>query len=536
MRRGPPTYEPKYPGGCWPDAGQTELLRVCLQPEEQAREAWKRWRAAVDFERVDAGSFRLLPLVFRRVSAWSLDDPVLPRLKGVYHKAWARNQMVLAGKPAIIGAMQTRGIETMLLKGAALIPTVYHDAGARPMDDFDLFVPRERARDAMDLLLSRGFESEFPNREALINSVHACHFRHLKEGRIDLHWHVLHADCTPDADADFWDGRVPLRWEGFDTSTLQPADQLLHTCEHGPRFNTVPPLRWLADAWKIIHAAGPALDWDRLCRQTVRRRLNLPVRLSLEWLETNIGPATPRETLRALSARRVSLFERVEYRLAQRPLPPVSTVLQRLPLNLCYYWRLQGSVGPVRLVSDFSEFLQHISLLEIPPKQALLYHLSYLRHVRVPSLLKRVRFARPAPGEMETIHPHDLTGFHPLESWHGRGFRWSHTHAIIRLRQEPCSCTITLDFGRLRRWNDDLEKSLSVQFNTHSIPLRTASAQTVVFEVLPEMFEQAVYQRIVIRCEQLRHNTPDKRELGVPVFAVRVIPAQSLAHPAPFVR
>ncbi|MBL8876421.1 MAG: nucleotidyltransferase family protein [Phycisphaerae bacterium] len=528
-----PRSAPKYPGGCWPDAGQIELLRVCLQPEEQAREAWKRWRDTVDFERVDAGSFRLLPLAFRRVSGWASDDPIRPRLKGIYHKAWARSQMVLAGKPAILQALHAAGIQTMLLKGAALIPTVYHDVGTRPMDDFDLFVPRARARDAMNILLSRGWESEFPNREALVDSAHACHFHHPKERRVDLHWHVLHADCRPDADEDFWNGRVALHWQGVETSTLQPADQLLHACEHGPRFNTVPPLRWLADAWNIIHAAGPALDWDRLCRQTAQRRLTLPVRLSLEWLESNIGPAAPRETLRALRAVRVSMFERIEYRLAQRPLPPVSTVLQRLPLNLCYYWRLKRNAGLLRLASDLSDFVQHISLMEATPGKSLRYRLSDFRHVRLPRLLRRLRFARPpSPGEMETIHPHDLTGFHALESWDGRSFRWSQTHAIIRLRQEPCRATITFDLGRLRRWKGDLEESLSVQFNTHSVPLRAASSQTVVFEVVPEMFEQAVYQRIVLRCEKLEHDTHDKRELGVPLFAVRVTPIQTHAPAA----
>lgn len=517
-----------YPGGCWPDAAQLELLRICLQPDDQAREAWRRWRSTVDFERVDGGSFRLLGLAFLRASAWALDDPVLPRLKGIYRKCWVRNQLVLAGKPALVEAMHQEDIPTMLLKGAALIPTVYHDAGARPMDDLDLFVPHCHAKDAMNVLLARGWQSEFRNRKALVDSLHACHFRHPKEGNLDLHWHLMHADCRPEADADFWNGRVPLRWEGFNTSVLQPADQLLHTCEHGPRFNTVPPVRWLADAWKIIHASGSGLDWDRLCRQSAQRQLTLPVRLTLEWLEENIGAAAPAGVLHQLRSRRVTFFERIENRIAQRPVPPVSTVLQRLPLNLCYYWRLKRNAGVGRLARDLPIFLQHVNNLERPPQQHLRDHLGFVWRVRLPILWNRMRSLRPAsPDEMESIHPHDLTGFHLLEPWRGRNFRWSQAQAIVRLRRAPGFFEIALDFGGLRAWRSDLQSSLTVHFNTHPVALRESSGGTVSFEVQPRMFEEAVYQRIVLRCDPLKHDTTDTRELGVPLFAVRVTPTQA---------
>ncbi|MBX3380189.1 MAG: nucleotidyltransferase family protein [Phycisphaeraceae bacterium] len=527
------TRAARFPGGCWPDAGQSELLRVCLQPEDAARAAWKRWRATVDFERTDGGSFRLLGLVFRRVSGWACDDPVLPRLKGIYRKGWVRTQMLLAGKPALIESLSREGIPTMLLKGAALIPTVYGDAGTRPMDDFDLFVPHKRAKHAMDLLLARGWKSEFLNREALVDSLHACHFRHPKEGNLDLHWHVMHADCRAGADSDFWNARVPLRWEGVDTFVLGPADQLLHTCEHGPRFNSVPPLRWLADAWKIIHAAGPVLDWDRFCRQAVHRQLTLPARLSLEWLENNIGPVVPPEVVNDLRRRHVTLFERLEYRLAQRPLPPDSTLVQRLPLNLCFYWRLKRRAGLRRFAGDLPNFLRHINNLERPLHQYLQDHARYLWRTRRPILWNRLRRLRAAlPEEMESIHPHDTTGFHLLEAWNGRNFRWSRAEAIIRLRRDPGHVEVVLDFGGVRAWRDDLQKSLTVHFNTHAVTLRESSEHAVFFEVRPEMFEAAVYQRIILRCEPLKHAAAETRELGVPLFAVRLTPIASLAERA----
>lgn len=524
--------KPRAPGpqgGCWPDADQTDLLRVCLQDEEPARAAWRRWRSNVDFERVDSGSFRLLGLVYRRVSEWRIDDPVLPRLKGIYRNIWVRNQILLAGKPALLKAMNQEGIVTMLLKGAALIPTAYRDTGVRPMDDLDVLVPHDRAKLAMDLLLARGWTSEFRNHQALIDSLHACHFRHPKEGNLDLHWHLMHADCRSGADDDFWKGCVPLRWEGMNVSVLQPADQLLHTCEHGPRFNSVPPLRWLADAWKIIRAAGESLDWDRLCSQAARRQLTLPVRLTIDWLEENVGSAAPKEALRHLRGRRVTLFERIEYRVAQRPLPPDSTIAQRLPLNLCYYWRLKRTAGLLHLRRDLPNFLQHINNLEYPPQRYLREHLWYLWSVRLPIRLNRLRrFGGPSLDDIESIHPHDLTGFHLLEPWRGRNFRWSKSESVIRLRRAPAHLRITLDFGGLRAWRGDLEESLTVEFNTHSVELRKVSERAASFEVDPEMFEKAVYQRITLRCRPLAVGAAETRDLGVPLFALGVVPIEPL--------
>ena len=52
----------------WPTATQTMLLSAALAEDAiEALEAWARWRDAVDFENLDYGSHRLLPLLHRNL-------------------------------------------------------------------------------------------------------------------------------------------------------------------------------------------------------------------------------------------------------------------------------------------------------------------------------------------------------------------------------------------------------------------------------------------------------------------------------------
>jgi len=104
---------------------------------------------------------------------------------------------------------------------------------------------------------------------------------------------------------------------------------------------------------------------------------------------------------------------------------------------------------------------------------------------------------------MKDIDAHDLTGFHLLEPWQGRFFRWSKDRAAIRLRLSPGRYTVILDLGGIRGWYGDLEQCLEIFFNTFLLPRETLffePSYRLSFEVNPALFEQAVYQRIGLRC------------------------------------
>lgn len=132
--------------GNLPTAEQLLVLHAALDPAPAAAVAWQRWRQAIEFDDVDHGSTRLLPLVYRNLGAGAFDEEVAGRLKGLYRRSWSHNQLIFKRAAGAIGVLEGAGIETLVTKGASLALLSYGDVGVRPMDDVDVLVPLDRHR------------------------------------------------------------------------------------------------------------------------------------------------------------------------------------------------------------------------------------------------------------------------------------------------------------------------------------------------------------------------------------------------------
>jgi hypothetical protein len=342
-------------GGCWPTPTQLLLLRAALLSGKASLDAWRRWKARVHVDTLDRGSTRLLPLLYQNLAAQGVSDPQIARFKGVYRHTWYNNRLLFHNATPVLRAFHEAGIRTMALKGVALVPLYYRDFGVRPMNDFDLLVPTNQARKAIELLVSMGWTPNVDHPERLIPVRHGVGFVDAKGRALDLHWHVLQECCQPNADADFWACSVPVTIGDVPTLALNPTDQLLHVCVHGLVWNAVAPLRWVADAVVILGAAHADIDWQRLVAQARKRRLVLPVRHALNYLRKALGATIPRETLSALAKEPVSRRERLEYRAMTRP----PGILGELPLYWHRYLRLSGAPTFGHALLGFPRYLQH---------------------------------------------------------------------------------------------------------------------------------------------------------------------------------
>ena len=133
-------------GNCWPTSAQRLLLRAVVLRGAEALAAWQRWTQAVDLDGLDAGSIRLLPQLYRSLEREGVRDPLMSRLKGVYRHTWYGNQLRLRDAAVVLGELSRRGIEPMLLKGAALTLLHYRDSGLRPMEDVAVLVRTQQWR------------------------------------------------------------------------------------------------------------------------------------------------------------------------------------------------------------------------------------------------------------------------------------------------------------------------------------------------------------------------------------------------------
>jgi hypothetical protein len=306
-----------------PSVEQLLVLHAALDPAPAAATAWQRWRDAVEFDDVDHGSTRLLPLVYRNLGAKAFDAEIAGRLKGLYRRSWSHNQLIFKRAAGAIAVLEREGIETLVTKGASLALLSYGDVGVRPMDDVDVLVPIERTVAAIEALSAADWSPDRDDPLAWTEVHHSLDFASTDSGHVDLHWFSL---WQPASDKELWSASVPLELAGAATRAPCPADQLLLACVHGTPWSPLPPFRWIADAVTVIRSAGEQLDWDRLVAEAERRCVTVASAAALDYLGEEFGVAVPQPVLASLRGAPASRHEQAAFRAACQPDSPLRTL------------------------------------------------------------------------------------------------------------------------------------------------------------------------------------------------------------------
>jgi len=114
------------------------MLRAALLQREPALESWNEWKRNVNIDVVDYGSHRMVPQLYRNLQRHGVKEQLMDRLKGVYRYYLYKNEILMHRIGTLLKAFEDAGIETMVLKGAALIQLYYRESGLRPMLDADV--------------------------------------------------------------------------------------------------------------------------------------------------------------------------------------------------------------------------------------------------------------------------------------------------------------------------------------------------------------------------------------------------------------
>jgi len=311
------------------------LLRAALLEGDAACDAFARWRRTVAFDDVDGNAFRILPLLYRNLVAARCNDSLMGRLKGIWRRTWFQNQLRIEACRPAIEALARAGIPVLLLKGAAMVARWVDDVGTRPMADFDILVPRDRARDAIARLVDAGWA---PHQwradlfdDADFDSWHGTALRR-NEFEIDLHWRALRDGSANSSNESLWARSQPARLAGQTIRVPAPEDHLVHACVHGAGWAAGGRIDWASDAALILRGAGPSFDWSRVVAAAKSQRLMASLEALLGTLSASLGIAIP-PLPEAGPAGKSTLVERVEFGLRRRP-PHEVGPLGRILLDL----------------------------------------------------------------------------------------------------------------------------------------------------------------------------------------------------------
>jgi hypothetical protein len=363
----------RFIGRRWPSEEQRLLLIAATHSGEPAVNAWRTWFRTAGFDSAGAAEHSLLPMVASNLRVHGLESAEIPRLKGLYRYNWSRNQLQFQRVKKALSALSAGGIETMVLKGAALTALGYYDRGSRVMTDVDVMVRPEDAERAVCLLDARGWlrtpEHGAPVSQ-LTSVVHAMALTDRDGANLDLHWHMVHRACSPDADEPFWAAFKPVKLMGEETHAPAPTDLLLHACVHGAAWMPAQSFLWITDALAIIRTGN--IDWQRLVELAIRAKVTLSLHRGLSYLEETFAVPVPPEVLRELQRAQTGLLERWQYTIEggsglgvinlARDMGryvsiasgrPLSAKVRGLPLYLQTVWKLEsGSQVPSWVVQE----------------------------------------------------------------------------------------------------------------------------------------------------------------------------------------
>jgi hypothetical protein len=321
-------------GSFWPSEQQELLLRTALREDDVALAAWLRLRPRLDLDRLEEGSIRLAPLVYRRLVQLGLEDPELPRLKGLYRRSWYENTLVLDQLVTLLKALAAAGVEPLVLDGPAIGLRYYPELALRKFLNTGLLLPEGAGEAATRALDGSEFEPLEPARRG-----EAAPLPY--QGR---NGHVFYLHREPPADLigvdgrsptrDWWTRARPLKLAGAQSQVPAPGDQLLATLLTGARPSEPPAIDWMADA-AVILRGGDDLDWPALIGQAADCRMTLRLRESLRFLAQSVTAEVPQAVLDELERWQPTRRERLAHRLAARR--PV--LLGGLPETLALHLR-----------------------------------------------------------------------------------------------------------------------------------------------------------------------------------------------------
>jgi hypothetical protein len=170
----------------------------------------------------------------------------------------------------LLASFNEKGIPVIVLKGAALLGSIYRDIGLRPMSDLDILVKHEHLDDAEAIAGSHGYKyvaERVVRKKDNVERRHLPNLIHNEKGIVlEIHQHIVDSDCPSHFDlSNFWAGARPVSILGVPALELAMEHQLIHLSinflldrYYTSRF----AIGQLCDISEIIISEGESLNWD----------------------------------------------------------------------------------------------------------------------------------------------------------------------------------------------------------------------------------------------------------------------------------
>ena len=230
------------------DESQFLLLKAIIPDESGPLPHYARWRESIDFDNLDGGSFRLLPMLYKRLEGLAERDELFGRIKGVYRYTLFTNRPVLS--------------------------RYYDDIGLRAMNDIDIMLEGGSIGPCLDILHAQGWRSSLPiGMDRALKLYNSAPMLSDQGFELDLHRRIMTEYGGRVDQAQLWKSSLLVERRGVPVRILGPEDQIMHTCAHGVKWNALPPIRWIPDLMAVLEKERSDVDWDLVAFRARERHL-----------------------------------------------------------------------------------------------------------------------------------------------------------------------------------------------------------------------------------------------------------------------
>jgi putative nucleotidyltransferase-like protein len=296
-------------GAFWPSRRERLVLQTVLAEPARALASWQELRLELDIQTLEDTAFGALPLVYRRLETMGVDDPDLPRLKGIYRHTWVTNNLLLERLQATAEVLRAADVPMLLVGTIGAAVRYYDTLGLRPTGYLSVLVKQADWLQAIRALGGAGWSTRGGSRPPGTAPLPLFD----DAGRVCL----LRTRLAPEfvqagepAEAAFWDAAVDVDLDGLQIRALPPTDDLLAIVITGARANRVPSLQWIVDSAMIVRTPEQ-IDWQHLYRISVEGGQGLRLRDALLYLGGLLGYAPAPTVVEQLERRSPSRRERL---------------------------------------------------------------------------------------------------------------------------------------------------------------------------------------------------------------------------------
>ena len=315
----------------------------------------------------DAKLWNALPLLFHVLGKDNIPIPrsLLSLSRTQYIQNYLSITLLLRELREVLSSSAERGVEVIVLKGAALSPNLYPNLGLRPLRDIDLLIQRKELAQLVEILCTLGYERYPPPARDGIEYLEG-ELTFVKDGGfplvIELHWtlgppYPYSGRIKPEG---LWHRARRVNLAGVDTLVLCPEDSLLHAClhltHHSQGFRLIPA----CDIAELIRHHQGSLDWEAFLNRALEFELCLPVQYSLKKAFELFHPPIPGFVFNELSAYEPSRFENRLFALHASLSSPVGP----------------GNLVKLLTIPGISQKLRYLSSILLPSKEWLMCYYS----------------------------------------------------------------------------------------------------------------------------------------------------------------